>query len=42
MTTALIGFIIMTLARDLGNRVLAGGSTEPPFSPTGTCFDRTA
>ena len=42
MTSVLIGLIIMTMARDLGSRVLAGERAGLTPRPTGLSFDQTA
>ena len=40
MTTAFIGLVIMTLARDVGNRIIAGEHARCEPSPKGRIIDR--
>lgn len=42
MTTAFIGLVIMTLARDVGNRILSGTTAAREPSHKGRVFDREA
>jgi len=42
MTTAFIGLVIMTLARDVGNRIFAGERLPHDPQPKGRFIDRAA